>query len=88
MANTDGLPFEIGIEKAKSDIVNAIGEIGKRYSIPSSIMTMILQSVVEDSKLNTYSSILAYYDISNPNTSTNQEPDDSSDIRMDNGADV
>ena len=81
MANDLSLPFEIGIEKAKSDLSKAIVDIGKKYTIPSSIMTMILQEVISDSKLNTYGTILAYYDITNP-TQENQDILQNDDVEM------
>ena len=76
MANDTSLPFEIGIEKAKSDLTKAINSIGKEYSIPSSIMTMILESILNESKLNTYSTIISYYDISHPSRSETLQNDD------------
>lgn len=81
MANDTSLPFEIGIEKAKSDLSKAIIDIGKKYTIPSSIMTLILQEVISDSKLNTYGTILAYYDIANP-TQENQDILQNDDVEM------
>ena len=69
--NQDTLPFEIGIEKAKNDIINMINVIGQKYSIPSSILSMILQNIVDESKANVYSTIISNYDISLPKDKKN-----------------
>ena len=66
MANTESLPFEIGIEKAKRSMVHAVHQVSKEYDIPASLMVMILENIVIESKLNTFSTIVANYDISNP----------------------
>ena len=76
MDNNEGLPFEIAIEKAKAELSKSVFEISKIYSIPSSIMTLIHQEVLNEIKLNTYGTILAYYDDSNlsqPDQKSNEQ---------------
>lgn len=68
----NSLPFEVGIEKAKHDIIVAINIIGQKYSIPSSILSMILQSIVDESKINTYSTIISNYDITSIKDNENE----------------
>ena len=82
MTDDTSLPFEVGIEKAKSDLTKAINSIGKEYSIPSSLMTMILESILNESKMNTYSTIISYYDISHPSHSSRSETLQNDDVEM------
>ena len=66
MPANGNLPIEVGLEKARFEIVQAIGQIGDRYSIPSSLLLILLENIVNESKLATFTNILAGYDISNP----------------------
>lgn len=66
MPENESLPIEVGLEKAKVDIVNAVGDIGSKYSLPASWMLMILENIVSESKLNTFQNVIVKYDFSNP----------------------
>ena len=66
MPENETLPIEVGLEKAKVDIVNAVGDIGSKYSLPASWILMILENIVSESKLNTFRNVIVQYDISNP----------------------
>lgn len=63
---TPQLPIEVGFEKAKQEILQAIAQIGKSYDIPSSIMLLLIEQIVKDTRLNTYETILINYDIKIP----------------------
>lgn len=73
MEDLGNLPIEVGIEKAKRDIVNAINQIGRSYSLPSSILFMVVEEVVNSSKNSTYATIIANYDISIPGANNNSK---------------
>jgi len=75
MANNQGLPIEVGFEKAKSDIVAAISRIGNEYSLPTSLMLVLLENVVLESKLNTFGTIVSHYDISQPEAAVVKSPE-------------
>ena len=66
MPENENLPIEVGLEKAKVDIVNAVGDIGSKYSLPASWILMILENIVSESKLNTFRNVIVQYDISTP----------------------
>jgi hypothetical protein len=66
MPENESLPIEVGLEKAKVDIVNAVGDIGSKYSLPASWMLMILENIVSESKLNAFRNVIVQYDISKP----------------------
>ena len=66
MSNNDVPPIEIGLQKAKDEILQSINMIGKKYSIPSSIILLIVEQIVQDTKINTYESIIGRYDVSMP----------------------
>jgi hypothetical protein len=66
MPENESLPIEVGLEKAKVDIVNAVGDIGSKYSLPASWILMILENIVSESKLNAFRNVIVQYDISNP----------------------
>ena len=66
MPENGNLPIEVGLEKARFEIVQAIGQIGDRYSIPSSLLLILLENIANESKLATFTNILASYNISNP----------------------
>lgn len=73
MEDITNLPIEIGIEKAKRDIVTAINQIGREYSLPSSILFMVVEEVLNSSKNSTYTTIIANYDISIPKSPTESD---------------
>lgn len=60
------LPIEASVEKAKREILSAINQIGHSYELPSLIVVMIVEQIVAETKLNSYSTIVANYDISLP----------------------
>ncbi len=62
----NGLPIEVGLEKAKREILQAINQIGNSYDLPSSLVLMLVEQIVNDTKLNTYETIITNYDISIP----------------------
>ena len=66
MAKNQNLPIEVGFERAKADIVIAIKKIGDKHSLPSSLMLILLESVVTESKLNTFATIVSNCDIIPP----------------------
>lgn len=72
MDNT--LPFEIRIEKAKYEILHTVNQIGNSYDIPSPILIMLLEQIVEESKLNTYIAITTNYNISIPEGAVQEKP--------------
>ena len=52
------IPFEIGYEAAKADLVNCISAIADKYRMPSSLMIIVLDSTVNEIKTATYSQIM------------------------------
>ena len=66
MPENENLPIEVGLEKAKVDIVNAVGDIGSKYSLPASWILIILENIVSESKLNAFRNVIVQYDISIP----------------------
>lgn len=82
MAENQGLPIEVGIEKAKSELVMAIGKIGEKYKLPSAIMTMIVDEIACNSKLNTYATVIAYCDLIAPKPPQTSEPMANDDVDM------
>ncbi len=66
MAVDNNLPFEVGFEKAKAEILAAVSQIGQRYRMPTSILNIILSNLALEAKINTYETILGAYDISTP----------------------
>jgi hypothetical protein len=58
------LPIEVGIERAKREIVAAINQIGSNYGLPSSILMLVVEDVINNSKIGTYTTIISNYDIS------------------------
>jgi len=64
MANNEsGYPIEVCIEKVKNELVSVSNAIANKYSLPSSLMAMILEQVVSDIKINTFSTIIAHIPI-------------------------
>ncbi len=57
------LPIEISLMRAKREILQAINQIGNSYNLPSSITTMLVDEIVKESSLNTYTTILSNYNI-------------------------
>ena len=57
------LSLEIIMNKVRIDIVKAIDEIGRRYSVSSSLLITIVEQIVKDSKIAAYESILNSIDI-------------------------
>lgn len=64
----EGIPFEVGYEKAKTEILEAIGRIGQKYSIPTSLLNIMLHELSVEAKLNTYELVISTFDISVPQT--------------------
>ena len=75
----NGLPIEVGIERAKREIVAVINQIGIKYSIPSSILFMIVEDILNSSKISTYSTIIANYNLSQPSENETQNSTHSTD---------
>ncbi len=61
---TEQLPIEVGIEKAKNDIINAINYIGQAYNIPVAVLSMIINEIADEAKIASLSEIIIKYDIS------------------------
>ena len=66
MANNDNLPFEVNYERVKQALVRTINQIAESEQMPSSLMIITLENVLQEFKLNTYSTIIGNYDISIP----------------------
>ncbi len=60
------LPIEISLMRAKREILQAINQIGNSYNLPSSITVMLVDEIVKESSLNTYTTILSNYNIELP----------------------
>lgn len=75
----NGLPIEVGIERAKREIVAIINQIGIKYSIPSSILFMIVEDILNSSKISTYTTIIANYNLSQPSENEAQKSTSSAD---------
>ena len=58
MANIEQIPFEVIVEKTKSDILTSVNAIGQKYEMPSTIMLMVLEQIVNDAKLSSYSALI------------------------------
>ena len=82
MAENQGLPIEVGVEKAKSELVMTIARIGEKYKLPSAIMTMIVDEIACNSKLNTYATVIAYCDLIAPKPPQTPEPMANDDVDM------
>lgn len=85
--SNNGLPIEIGLEKAKREILQAINQIGNSYDLPSSLVLMLVEQIVHDTKLNTYETIVTNYDISLPKgvtqpTQKQSKPLENDDVEM------
>jgi hypothetical protein len=74
------LPIEVGLDKAKREILQTINQIGTNYNIPSSFIVMILQQIVYETRLNTYETITTNYDIKVPNAVENIQSNNSKSI--------
>lgn len=57
------LSLEIIMNKVRVDIVKAIDEIGRRYSVSSNLLITIVEQIVKDSKIAAYEGILNSIDI-------------------------
>ena len=66
MANMDNLPFEVNYEHVKQSLIRTINQIADSEQMPSSLMIIVLENVLQEFKLNTYSTIIGNYDISIP----------------------
>lgn len=66
MANNDNLPFEVNYERVKQALVRTVNQIAESEQMPSSLMIITLENVLQEFKLNTYSTIIGNYDISIP----------------------
>lgn len=58
------LPIEVGIEKARDEILTMLNAIAQKYSLPSAVITLLLESMVNAIKNTTYESILSNYNLS------------------------
>ena len=72
----NSLPIEVGLAKAKVEIIQAINQIGMKYELPSSFTTMLVEQIVSDTKLNTFGTIISNYDISIPKAAQLLQNDD------------
>lgn len=79
----NGVPFEVGYEKAKAEILAAIASINRKYRIPTSLLNIMLNELSLSAKVDMYEAILGTYDISTPEAI--KKPDDKPDqvISMD-----
>lgn len=57
------LSLEIIMNKVRVDIVKAIDEIGRHYSVSSNLLITIVEQIVKDSKIAAYEGILNSIDI-------------------------
>ena len=74
MSNSDNLPFEVNYERVKQSLVRTVNQVAESEQMPSSLMIIILENVLQEFKLNTYSTIIGNYDISMPDgAESNQE---------------
>lgn len=86
--DTNKLPIEVGLEKAKFEILQAINQVGRSYDLPSSFVMMIVEQLLIESKLNTYQTIITHYDIDIPkgveqnNVVNSQPPLENDDVIM------
>ena len=75
MANIDQIPFEIVLEKTKSEIFTSVNAIGQKYEMPSSILLMILEQIVYENKNGSYATLIRNMPIDlNQNGSTSPTP--------------
>ena len=58
MANIEQIPFEIIIEKSKGEILTSVNAIGQKYEMPSAVMLMVLEQIVDEAKLSSYSALI------------------------------
>lgn len=70
----DKLPVEIAVDKARADILSMLNTIAQKYSLPSSMITLILESLLNSIKITTYENILATYKLVNPNQPQPTQP--------------
>lgn len=58
MANVEQIPFEVILEKTKSEILTAVNAIGQKYEMPPSVMLMVIEQIVDEAKLGSYSALI------------------------------
>lgn len=64
--DVSNLPFEIPYERTKQALVRTINKIAEDESMPSSLMIIILENVINEFKNNAYAQIIGNYDVSIP----------------------
>ena len=58
MANVEQIPFEVILEKTKSEILTSVNAIGQKYEMPPSVMLMVIEQIVDEAKLGSYSALI------------------------------
>ena len=58
MANVEQIPFEVILEKTKSEILTSVNAIGQKYEMPPSVTLMVLEQIVDEAKLGSYSALI------------------------------
>lgn len=60
------MPFEVSMIKAKEEIIMAVNQISQKYDIPTPLLTMIMEQIVSDGKINAYTTIIGICEVSSP----------------------
>ncbi len=68
------LPIEVGLEQARREMVDAVNRIGTKYNLPSSIVVLVLEKMVYESKLNTFETLVSYANIEIPSPTSQPLP--------------
>ena len=58
MANIEQIPFEVILEKTKSEILTSVNAIGQKYEMPPTVMLMVLEQIINEAKLGSYSALI------------------------------
>lgn len=66
MTDISNLPFEVHYERVKQNLIRTINRISETEQMPPSIMMVVLENVLQEYKVNSYSIILGNYNISIP----------------------
>ena len=60
------VPLEIAYEKAKAETIDAIANIAQKYSMPTWLLNIMVNSIALEARVNSYESMISVLDISMP----------------------
>lgn len=60
------VPFEIAYEKAKAETIDAIANIAQKYSMPTWMLNIMVNSIALEARVDSYESMISVLDVSMP----------------------